>query len=151
MQRITWLSILNGTPQKFNYYVVMWLWDYYFAFASSNNWACAVKHVTLVQHRYSIGVPFFHRRNDTPIGSVQSISLPHPCGLWQEAQKRNGRIFQRSFHHDNSPKGRTLRLFKKAQILFSSIDLRTTIFHLIYSYTNMWRSWRSYQPKGWKF
>ena len=58
------------------------------------------------------------QRDDTLIGSVQSILLPQPFGLWLEAQKRNSRIFQRSFHHGYSPKSRILRLFLKSANTF---------------------------------
>ena len=69
--------------------------------------------------------------------------------LWfrTRGSKRNNRIFQRSLHHDNSPKSRILRLIKKVQILFTASDLGITIFHLINSYTNMCTSC---QPECWE-
>ena len=43
------------------------------------------RHICL-QRMHPIVVPSFHRSDDTLIGSIQSISLPQPCGLGLEAQ-----------------------------------------------------------------
>ena len=45
-----------------------------------------VTFVCSVKPMHPIVVPSFHRRDDTLIGSIQSISLPQPCGLGLEAQ-----------------------------------------------------------------